>query len=210
MISKRIQEKGILAKLLEKGIKILLEKECKEIDRIKINIIASSIQIIRGIIQKVNIIAEDINYKDLLFDEIELEANDVKVIFEIKNKEFRFKNNFIIKFKISLSDNSLRTILLSNNWHWVGDMICKEILNQEKLEDIKIKNNHILMKAIKKDKTINDGEKISIRVEKGKLYLESKGYDKSIKVPIEDKVFIKDVIIENNLINISANSSIDF
>ena len=210
MISKRIQEKGILAKLLEKGIKILLEKECKEIDRIKINIIASSIQIIRGIIQKVNIIAEDINYKDLLFDEIELEANDVKVTFDMKNKEFRFKNNFIIKFKISLSDNSLRTILLSNNWHWVGDMICKEILNQEKLEDIKIKNNHILMKAIKKDKTINDGEKISIRVEKGKLYLESKGYDKSIKVPIEDKVFIKDVIIENNLINISANSSIDF
>ena len=210
MISKRIQEKGILAKLLEKGIKILLEKECKEIGRIKINIIASSIQIIRGIIQKVNIIAEDINYKDLLFDEIELEANDVKVIFEIKNKEFRFKNNFIIKFKISLSDNSLRTILLSNNWHWVGDMICKEILNQEKLEDIKIKNNHILIKAIKKDKTINDGEKISIRVDKGKLYLESKGYDKSIKVPIEEKVFIKDVIIENNLINISANSSIDF
>ena len=210
MISKRIQEKGILAKLLEKGIKILLEKECKEIGRIKINIIASSIQIIRGIIQKVNIIAEDINYKDLLFDEIELEANDVKVIFEIKNKEFRFKNNFIIKFKISLSDNSLRTILLSNNWNWVGDMICKEILNQEKLEDIKIKNNHILMKAIKKDETINDGEKISIRVDKGKLYLENKGYDKSIKVPIEEKVFIKDVIIENNLINISANSSIDF
>ena len=100
MISKRIKEKGILVKLLEKVIRILLKKECKNISNIKIDLFASSIQIIKGEIKKINIIAEDINYKDLLFDEIELEANDVKVIFEIKNKKLNFNNNFIIKFKI--------------------------------------------------------------------------------------------------------------
>ena len=42
MIFKLPQEKGILANLLEKGIKILLKKECKRIDNIQINIIASS------------------------------------------------------------------------------------------------------------------------------------------------------------------------
>tara|TARA_Y100001968_G_scaffold296203_1_gene304234 strand:+ start:273 stop:905 length:633 start_codon:yes stop_codon:yes gene_type:complete len=210
MISKRIQEKGILAKLLEKGIKILLEKECKEIGRIKINIIASSIDIIKGIIQKINIIAIDVNYKDLFFDEIKLEANDVKIIFKIKSKEFKFNKDFIIKFKISLSESSLKTILLSSNWNWVGDMISKEILNQEKLEDINIQNDQILIKELKENKDINDVEKLSIRVEQGKLYLGSKYYNKYIKVPIEDKVFIEDINIQNNLINISANTSIDF
>ena len=57
MVEIQLQKKGILAKLLEKGIKILLKKECKQIGKIKIDIAASSIQIIKGIIQKIQIIA---------------------------------------------------------------------------------------------------------------------------------------------------------
>ena len=78
MISKQIKEKGILAKLLEKGIKLILKKECKYIGKIKIDIIASSLQIINGIIENIYIIAEEINYKYLLFDKIELESNTLK------------------------------------------------------------------------------------------------------------------------------------
>ncbi len=210
MISKRIQEKGILAKLLEKGVNILVKKECSKIGKIKIDIIANSIQIIKGFIKKIHIIAEDINYKDLLFDKIELEANDVKIIFKITNNKLDLENNLKIRFKISLSGESLQTVLLSNNWNWVRDMISKEILNQYKLEDIKIKDDQILIKTSNGNESLNEGEKIHIKANNGKLYLENKAYNKSIRMPIEDKVCIKDVNIENNLINISANSSISF
>ena len=210
MISKRIQEKGILSKLLEKGIEILVKKECKRIGKIQIDIIASSIQIIKGIIKKIYIIAKDINYKNLLFDEIELEANDVKIIFRIRNKELKFKNNFIVKFKLSLSGKSLKTILLSKDWNWVNHTISKEILNKSKLEDIKIKNDYLMITTSKGKRTINKLEKLDIKAKDGKLYLENKAYNKSIRIPIEDKVSIKDVNIQNNLINIFANSVIDF
>ena len=210
MVSKQSQEKGILAKLLEKGLKILVKKQCKQIGNIQIDIIANSIQIIKGIIPKIDIIAKDINYKDLLFDEIELEANDVKVKFEINNKELNFKNNFIIKFKISLSGNSLKTILLSNNWNWIGDMISKEMLNQAKVKEIKIENGQISIKASKQNSSISEVGKLDIRVKNGRLYLENKAYNKSIRIPIEDKICIKDANIKNNLINIFAKSSISF
>mgnify|MGYP001367125690 CR=1 FL=1 len=209
-MSKRIQEKGILAKLLEKGIQLLIKKECKKIGKININIIASSIQIIKGIIQKIHIIAKDINYKDLLFDQIELEANDIEIIYKINNKELKFKNNFTIKFKITLSENSLKKILLSNNWNWIGDMISKEILNHAKLEDIEIKNGQILITTSKDIQTKNEVENVYIKAENGKIFLENKTYNKSIKIPIEDKVCIKNINIRNNLINIFANSSISF
>tara|TARA_B100001029_G_C14963469_1_gene395898 strand:- start:73 stop:705 length:633 start_codon:yes stop_codon:yes gene_type:complete len=209
-MSKRIQEKGILAKLLEKGIQLLIKKECKKIGKININIIASSIQIIKGIIQKIYIIAKDINYKDLLFDQIELEANDIEIIYKINNKELKFKNNFTIKFKITLSENSLKKILLSNNWNWIGDMISKEILNHAKLEDIEIKNGQILITTSKDIQTKNEVENVYIKAENGKIFLENKTYNKSIKIPIEDKVCIKNINIRNNLINIFANSSISF
>ena len=208
MIAKQIEEKGILAKLLEKGIEIFLKKECKKIGKIKIDIAASSTQIIKGIIKKIHILAEDINYKDLLFDKIELEANDINIIFNLHNKELNFKNNFSIQFKISLSENSLKTILLSNNWNWIGAIISKEIFNQEKLEDISIKNDQIIITTSKEQTNDNKGGKVSIMIKKGKLYLESKENSKFLKIPIEDKVLIENVNIKNNLINIYAKTSI--
>ena len=210
MISKRIKDKGILAKLLEQGIRIILVKECKRISNIKIDIISSSTQIIKGEIKKINIIAEDINYKDLLFDEFGLEANDLKINFKLTNKQLSFINNPIIKFNISLSKNSLRTVLLSDNWNWIGNMICMKILNKEKLEDIEIKNDQLIMKASDKNITINQREKIDIKTKKGKVYLEDKSYKKTIRIPIEDKIYIENIYIENNIINIFANSPISF
>ena len=210
MISKPIQEKGILAKLLEQGVRIFLVKECKKISNIKIDIISSSTQIIKGEIQKITIFAEDINYKDLLFDEFKLEANHLKIKFKMINKELYFKNNPIIEFKISLSQNSLRTVLLSKSWNWIANKISKEILNKAKLEDLKIKNGKLLIIASEKNITIKHENQINIITEKGKVYLENKIHNKSIQIPIEDKIYIENVNVENSLINILANSTLSF
>tara|TARA_B100001250_G_C19589186_1_gene695602 strand:- start:84 stop:713 length:630 start_codon:yes stop_codon:yes gene_type:complete len=209
-MSKPINEKGILAKLLEQGIRILVKKECKKIRNLEINITSSSTQIIKGEIQKINLIAEDINYKDLLFDKFELEANLLKINFKLKNKELYFKNNPIIKLKISLSESSISSVLLSNSWNWIGDMISKEILNQEKLESIKIINGQLLIKDSKGNITINKESQINIITEKGRIYLENRSNNKIIQIPMEDKIYVENIYIENNLINIYATSSISF
>ena len=52
MIVKQIKQKGILTKFLEQGIKILIIKECKKIINLKIDIISTSTQIIKGEIKK--------------------------------------------------------------------------------------------------------------------------------------------------------------
>ena len=210
MISKRIQEKGILAKLLEQGIRILLFKECKKIGNLKINIISSSSQIFKGEIHKLNIFAEDINYKDLFFDELQIEADNLKINFKLTTKELKFINDPLIKFKISLTQSSLRTILLSKDWNWIGDKISKEILNQEKLIDIKIRHGKLLMKTSKKDITIIKEHHINIKTEEGKIYLNNEARNKIIQIPVEDKIYIKNIYIEDNLINICASSSISF
>ena len=210
MIVKQIKQKGILTKFLEQGIKILIIKECKKIRNLKIDIISTSTQIIKGEIKKINISAEDINYKDLFFDELQLEADNLKINFKLINKELYFKDNPIIKFKILLSQSSVRTALLSDKWNWIGDKISNEILNLEKLIDIKIKDGQLLIKASKKNLSVNQVKRINIKTERGKIYLENKDYNKIIQIPIEDKIYIKNVNIENNLINICASSSISF
>ena len=210
MIAKPIKKKGILNKLLEKAIKVLLQKECNNIEKLTIDIIGSSIQIIKGEIQKIHIKAEKINYKDLLFDKIVLVANKVKIILKISNKEVKLKNNLELNFEISLSETSLNKTLLSQNWIWIGNSITREILNKGKLEDIKINNNQILIKASEEENTIVEEARVDINLENGKIYLRNKDTNKSSKIPIEDKIYIKNINITNNLINIFAKSTVSF
>ena len=210
MIAKQVKEKGILAKILEKAIEILLKKECEKIGKIEIDIVASSLQIFKGIITKIYIKAEEIDWKDLVLDKVRLEAKDVRAKFKITNKELKIKNDLTINFKISISENSIKSVLFSNRWGWVGNMISKEILNQDGLYDIKIKNDKLFIKGIKDKKNISEGEIFDIKEDKGKIYLVNKKVDKIIEIPLEDKVCIKDVNIRNNLINIIAESSVSF
>jgi len=210
MIAKWIKEKGILTKLLEKGIKFLVTKECKKIRNLKIDIISTSTQIFKGVIPKINISAEDINYRDLFFDELQIEADNLKINFKLTTKELKFTNDPLIKFKISLTQSSLRTILLSKNWNWIEDKISKEILNEEKLIDIKIRNGQLLIKTSKDDINFIKEQHINITAEKGKVYLHNEAYNKIIEIPVEDKIYIKKIYIENKLINIFASSSISF
>ena len=151
-----------------------------------------------------------INYKDLLFDKFELEANQIKINFKIKNKELIFKNNPKIKFEISLSENSLKAVLFSNDWNWIGNMISKEILNQEILEDIKLRNGQLFINASEKNIAVNKADEINIKGINGKMFLVNSSSNKTIQIPIEDKIYIENVNIENNSINIFANSPISF
>ena len=211
MIFNTINRKGILNKLLEQCIKILLIRECKRISNIKVDIISSTSNLIKGEIENINIIAKSIDYKNLLFDEVKLEANHLKINFKIKKKELRFKNNPIIKFKISLSQNSLKRFLLSENWIWIKNLISKNLLNQAKLESFEIKNDQLLINAIEDKKNhFNESIQIEIKSDRGKIYLKNRDQKQTIQIPIEEKINIETVYIKNNLINIFGNSSISF
>jgi len=167
-----------------------ISEKCRNL---KIDIISTSTQIFKGVIQKINISAEDINYKDLFFDKLQIEADNLKINFKLTTKELKFTNDPLIKFKISLTQSSLRTILLSKNWHWIGDKISKEILNEEKLIDIKIRNGQLLIKTSKDDINIIKEQHINVTAEKGKVYLNNEAYNKIIEIPIEDKIYIKKI-----------------
>ncbi len=200
---------SFLSILLQKAIEILLRKECRNINSIKINIIASSKEILKGNIKKIHLLAKGINYKDLIFDEIELKAKEVNLSFKLKRAELLFKNEFIANFKIQLSQNSLKTILLSKSWNWIGTMISNELLNSKLFKDIKILNDKIQIAGVNNNQDEINLEEVNILSKNGKIYLENIISNKSISIPIEDKVFIEKINIHENSIFIYAYSSIN-
>ena len=208
MISDSKKEKSILTSLIEKALKIYINKECTEITNLDVNIYSSTIQIITGFIKKINIKAKKVNYKNILLDEIELEAKGVKINYKIRNKQIKFKDNIKIVFSISLSNKSLKQILFSDNWNWIGKKISEEILNLNKLKDITIINEQIKIECVDENNESRDTDKLYIKEKNGKIYLVNESLNKFLLIPIEDKIYISKVQIKNDLLVLNANSSV--
>tara|TARA_B100000700_G_C14910192_1_gene791834 strand:- start:545 stop:1180 length:636 start_codon:yes stop_codon:yes gene_type:complete len=204
-----IAEKGIFSGLIEKGIEFFLKNQCNQINSIKIDIFATSMQIIKGEINKINLKAKEINYKELLFDEIELEAENVKIKYKINKKKLVFKNEFIVDFKLKLSEKSVRKILTNKNWSWIENLISKAILNLNSLNNITIENNEIRVEGF--NKNINDYKQaiIGIHTKEGKVYIKDKSCKKNLEIPIDENIYINKSIIQNNLIIILAKAKVN-
>tara|TARA_Y100001968_G_scaffold325134_1_gene365864 strand:+ start:741 stop:1373 length:633 start_codon:yes stop_codon:yes gene_type:complete len=204
------KERGLLAKLIEKCLEIYIRKECNEIGKINIIIISSTINLIKGLIKKIFISAKNVNYKGLLFDEIELESNQANIGYKISNKQLKFNSNIKLNIKIILSSNSLKEVLVSKDWSWVGDMISEKILNIYKLDNLKIDKGKVQINGIDKDTYLINSESIRIKAKEGKIFIEDHISEKHIIIPIEDKLYISRIDIQDKEIIINANSSISF
>lgn len=200
------KKKGILARLIEKGIEMFLRKECKMIKNINISIFSSNSEIIKGEINKIKITAERVNYKELLFNEIELQTNKLRVNYRIKNKQLNFKDSFLVKIKISLTRDSLKIILNSQDWSWIGCLISEKLLKLTQLADVKIENNILELKGSNRENTNHKTELVEIKAKKGKIHLENINNMYSMIIPIEDKIYINHINIVENKININAQS----
>ena len=201
---------GILVRFIEKSIEILLKKECKRINIININIKASNLEILKGNINKIEINACEVNYKGLTLDEIKLETSKIDISYKIGNRKLNIKDGFLVKFKICLSEVSLKNILLSNQWSSIWKLISKEISDKCDLKEIKLKDDLIELLITNHKNRNTKIELVKVKSKKGKLYLESLSLGKSILIPIEDKIFIDDIYLKDNLINIIANSNFSF
>ena len=209
MIISTIAEKGILSRLIEKGIEFLLKKLCNEINIINIDIFASSTQIVKGEINRINLKAKEINYKELLFDEIELDADNLKFNYKINKKKLFFKKEFIVEIKIKLSEKSVRKILSNKNWDWIGCLISKTILNLNSLKNIIIQNNEIKLEGFNKNINYYEEEIVGIYTEEGKLYIKDKSCKKVLEIPIDKNIYINKSIIQNNLIIVCAKAKVN-
>ncbi len=202
------QSRGILARLIEKGVELILRKECNNINDIEISILATNFGILKGHINKIRIDAKEVNFKDLIIDKLNLETNKLDISYQIRNGKININDEFSIKFKLSISQISLKKILFSKKWTWLGELIVKELLNLDKLTDIKILND--LFEITGKDKKDSYSNKILFKLipKEGKVNLEGISIKNSFSIPIEEKIFIYDIFIEDNVLKISGYSNV--
>ncbi len=200
-----------LTRVLKLGLIFWIRKQCKEISELSIDINKIKIGLNNFRISQIMLSASFINFKDILINNINLEATDLILRLDLKKpikNSITIDENFKIKANILFDQEDLITTIKSNQWFSLKNWIQVNLLENKPISKIIIKNKQLIF--ILKDKINNKSTEkyFSIKAKNGKLFFNQDGILAEHYLPIEESIYINQANIENELLSIHISSNI--
>ena len=208
MENKTSSRKGPLIQIIEVGLGIWVRSQCKSINKIDISLGGSNYKILSGRISSVSIIAEQVNYKDLILKEVNLISGPLALNIDLsnKNQKITFREKFNVEGNISLTSKGLKEIILSTQWEWIGQWLAINLLGVSSLQSIEIDGDILKLKGSDADKDVSTKSEFDIEAKLGTLCFNNKTKDEFSLLPMDQSIHINHAIIKDDkaLISLSA------
>jgi len=194
----------MILSLIKIGIKTLLENVCEEIDIKSINILNKDYTF-RGRIDKLNINAESIIYRNIYAHKLNIYIKNLYTNFQFRKNPLLIES-FFADFKILLSKENINKILCDKKWNLIKSSI-EYFISSKDIKSIDIKNN--LIYFIVKGKYITKFN-YSLGFYKNNILLINNINKDSLKIPIDINININSLSINDNFIDMRLSSKILF
>ena len=208
-IEKHIKGKGILAKLIETALILWIKKQCEEVNNLILKVKGSNINLLKGNISEIRLIASGILFKEIPIQDINISSSEIHFNLSLKDKSINFKENLKVSADISITRDGFTKILIESRWAFLGELIQKEFLNMRSINYISLKNGNIQICSSEDRKTTTTSiNTFKLICREGKPELIDIKSSKSIEIPMDQNIFCKNTKISDNLLKIKLEAII--
>ena len=181
-----------LTHIVEIGLIYWIQKQCKSIDNIQLHLNNLKLGLINSKISSISLKARNINVNNFLISKLSLETEEFRFGLNLRENYrdiIAIKDDFNINAKIQLKEYQLKSIIFSEEWGWLKNWLSSKFLDNQKILDLEITKNTILIKAIDKRNQKKLNKHFSIVVSNGKLTL------KDLETLIEEYIPMDKLIV---------------
>ncbi len=197
-----------LLKILAKGLNLWIRSKCNLVDSLSIDIQGSSLNLMRGSIDKLSIKAEGIDYQGIIFDTADIKSSKLKISLSFDNKTnlVKLDDTFEIDGKFSMSNNNINQVLMSERWHFISTLIARKLMDSDHLLSVSIESNLLKLKAFdpKQDLTMED--LFSVSVSSDTIKISNTKTNNYLLLPMDKLIKIKCAFIERNIFFIKGKA----
>ncbi len=200
-------------RLLETGLTYWVRSQCKSIGSLKIIIKGLSLGFPKNEVSDINLIAKEINFKDIHFEQLNINAELIKFRLNLMNNSegiLSIEDDFKIEGRLSMSSKDINLVLSSLKWYSLKEWIISSFFNKQTIVNSQIKNNLLILQAFDSfNKKENLEEKIfSLQSKNGSLLFRDINSCCEKDFPIEDLIFIKDTYFSGDTVNFLIESRV--
>ena len=203
-----INQKNPIIILIESGLEFWIKQQCKKIDHLSISIDGKILNILRGKIDCVKVVAEKINFQDILISNANIKTSAMKVKLGTNNSTKKIKlSEFSIQGSLILSSSDINSIICSKSWVNINRLISNKLLDNSSIQSVNISDNllSIVHRGSNKSSAIKS---FQVSCNSSSIALKDPASKNNVILPMDESVKIIEANIDKTYLRISLETII--
>ncbi len=202
------RNRNSLIHFIEAYLKYWTEKRCNRINTLDIRIDGPFLKIVQGKIDRVEVKASEIDFKNILINQLDLYSNTIELSINFKKgmPTISLSKTFNINFSVSFENDQLTRMFKSKELSSIGEWFCNEFFSECKFISIIIEKNHLRVKAFNDKLKVYEEILLELESRNGKLIVKENSVKKEVDFPIDNSIYIKNFILHDNHLSLNCNS----
>lgn len=140
---------GPVLGLLARGLEFWLRQQCDSIESVEIQLRGSSVQLLRGRLDGVVLVARRVVYRDFRIEEVELRSEPIRVRMGdlLRSQTVSLENPFQVRGQVVFTGDGLNRSLATSQWRALADGLAEALLGLAPLESLRIEDDRLLLSA---------------------------------------------------------------
>ncbi|ABX09031.1 LmeA family phospholipid-binding protein [Prochlorococcus marinus] len=196
--------------LIETSLKLWIKTKCNSIKDLSLEINTSPSNLLKGHVSQVNLEASKVDFKGIIIDKINICAEGIKLkllLYKLTPK-VSLSKEFHIDFEILLSKDGINKIISSEKWSWIRSWFKKEFSLNYHFKILGIRNNLLILQTLNSIEDITIEKNLSIKVINGTLEISDIASKKTSLFPMDESINIKEATTDDNSIRVKCSSKV--
>lgn len=210
-LSARPAETGSkVLRLLARGLELWLRQQCETIDHLEIQLLGSTVALLRGRLEGVSLTARRVVFRQLEFHEVELRSEPIRVRLGplLRNQGLQLENPFQIRGQVSFSSDGLNRSIGASDWRTLGDSLAEQLLGLSPLRRLEIEGERLVLYAC----AVAEEEPIRIETEvsaaDGTVEVRGRDGGPRARLPMDPNVSIERAELGNGLLQLEGEARV--
>ncbi len=142
-------EAGPVLALLSRGLEFWVRQQCQAIEQLDIQLEGTALQLLRGRLAGVIVLARGVRYQELELAEVQLrgEAMEVRIGRLLRRQTLELESPFRVRGTIRFSGEGLNRSLAHPNWNWLADQLAEDLLGIQPLASLNLQDDRLILQA---------------------------------------------------------------
>lgn len=193
---------GPVMQLLASGLQLWIRQQCEAIGSLDIQLEGSALQLLRGRLAGVQLLARRVVYRDLHLELVELRSGPIQVHIGnlIKGQPLQLEHAFQINGQVSLTPDGLTRSLSAPSWRVLGDTLGEELLGIVPLVELRIRHDSLVFAARGLGARDLVELETSVAAVDGSVEIRSRAGDVRSLLPMDRGITIHDARLEGGMV----------
>jgi hypothetical protein len=204
MSSPDARSNGPMMQVLASGLQLWIRQQCQAIGSLDIQLEGSALQLLRGRLTGVQLLARRVVYRDLHLELVELRSGPIQVHIGnlLKGQPLQLESAFQIQGQVSLTPDGLTRSLSASIWRSLGDSLSEELLGIAPLVELRMHRDSLVFAARGLGALDLIELETSVAAVEGSVEISSRAGNVSSRLPMDPGITIEDARLEGGMLQL--------